>query len=81
MRHRAAGVLAIALSAKGSGPEGLARLAFLPAAPAGVPRRDTDTLVMHGITRFLAKDLAAAVADLSIAEARLRAGVPLRMAS
>ena len=78
MRHRALGALAIALSAEGRGPEGLARLAFLPAAPAEVPRRDTDALVMRGIARFLAEDLAGAVADLSAAAARLRAGVPLR---
>ena len=80
MRHRALGALAIALSAEGRGPEGLARLGFLP-APAEVPREDTDALVMRGIARFLADDLAAAVADLSVAAARLRAGVPLRIAS
>ena len=38
MRHQALGVLAIALFAAGRGPEGLARLAFLPAAPSEVPR-------------------------------------------
>ena len=80
VRHRALAVLAMALSAEGRGPEGLARLAFLP-APSEVPRRDTDTLVMRGIARFLAEDLAAAVADLSVAAARLRAGVPLHTAS
>ena len=81
MRHRALGVLAIALSAEGRGPEGLARLAFLPAAPAEVPRRDTDALAMRGIARFLAEDLPGAIADLSAAAARLRAGVPLRSPS
>jgi len=74
-------VLAIAFCAEGRGPEGLARLAFLPAAPAEVPRQDTGTLVMRGIARFLAEDLAGAVADLSAAAALLRAGVPLRFAS
>ena len=78
MRHRALGVLAIALGAAGRGPEGLARLAFLPAAPAEVPRKDTDTLVMRGIARAGAEDLAGAIADLSAAAARMRAGVPLR---
>ena len=50
MRHRALGVLAIGLYAAGRGPEGLARLTFLPAAPSEVPREDTDTLVLarHG---------------------------------
>jgi DNA-binding CsgD family transcriptional regulator len=74
-------VLAIAFSADGRGPQGLARLAFLPAAPSEVPREDTDALVLRGMARFLAEDLAGAVADLSIGAARLRAGVPLRHAS
>ena len=64
MRHRTLGVLAIALFVEGRGPEGLARLAFLPAAPAEVPRKDTDTLVMRGIARAGAEDLAGAIADL-----------------
>ena len=81
VRHQALGVLAIALFAAGRGPEGLARLAFLPAAPAEVPREDTDTLALRGMARVWAEDLAGAVADLSTAAARLRAGVPLRTAS
>ena len=81
VRHRALGVLAIALFADGRGPEGLARLAFLPAAPAEVPREDTATLVWRGMAKVLAEDLAGAIADLSAAVARLRAGVPLRSAS
>ena len=81
VRHRALGVLAIAFSADGRGPQGLARLAFLPAAPSEVPREDTDALVLRGMARFLAEDLAGAVADLSIGAARLRAGVPLRHVS
>ena len=80
-RHRALGVLAIALVAAGRGPEGLARLAFLPAVPSQVPREDTDTLALRGMARVLAEDLAAAVADLSAVAARLRAGVPLLTAS
>ena len=78
VRHRALGVLAIALFADGRGSESLARLAFLPAAPSEVPREDTDALVLRGMARVLAEDLAGAVADLSAAAARLRAGVPLR---
>ena len=80
-RHRALGVLAIALVAAGRGPEGLARLAFLPPAPSQVPREDTDTLALRGMARVLTEDLAAAVADLSAVAARLRAGVPLLTAS
>ena len=81
MRHRTLGVLAIALLAAGRGPEGLARLAFLPATPAEVPREDTDTLAMRGMAREFAEDLAGAIADLSTVAARLRAGVPLRSPS
>ena len=81
VRHRALGVLAVALFADGRGPEGLARLAFLPAAPSEVPREDTDTLVHRGLVRVWTEDLAGAIADLSTAVARLRGGVPLRTAS
>ena len=80
-RHQALGVLAIAFFVDGRGPEGLARLAFLPAAPADVSREDTDTLVLRGMARVLAEDLAGAIADLSTAAARLRAGAPLRYVS
>jgi hypothetical protein len=81
MRHRTLGVLAIALFAPGRGPEGLAQLAFLPAAPAEVPREDTDTLAMRGMAREFAEDLAGGIADLSTVAARLRTGVPLRSPS
>ena len=81
VRHRALGMLAIALFADKRAPEGLARLAFLPAAPSEVPREDTDALVMRGLVRLWAEDLAGAIADLSTAVARLRGGVPLRTAS
>ena len=80
-RHRALGVLAVALVTAGRGPEGLARLAFLPPAPSQVPREDTEALGLRGMARVLAEDLAAAVADLSVVAARLRGGVPLLTAS
>ena len=81
VRHRALGMLAIAFSADGRASQGLARLAFLPAAPSEVSQEDTDALVLRGMAKFLAEDLAGAIADLSIGAARLRAGVPLRHAS
>lgn len=81
VRHRALGALSIALLADGREAHGLARLAFLPAAASEVPLADTDTLVMRGITRAGAEDLAGAIADLSTAAARLRAGVRLRSSS
>ena len=77
VRHAALGLLAIALFADGRGPEGLSGLAFLPAAPAEVPVEDTDPLVMRGLARLLAEDMTGAIADLSTAAARLRAGIPL----
>ena len=80
VRHRAQGALAIARVVSGQGPQGVAGLGFLPAAPSEVPREDTDTLVSRGMARVWAGDLAGAVADLSTAAARLRAGVPLRYA-
>jgi DNA-binding CsgD family transcriptional regulator len=81
VHRRAQGLLAIALFADGRGPEGLARMAFLPAAPSDVSREDTGTLVLRGMARVLAEDLAGAIADLSAAAARLRAGVRLPTAS
>ena len=81
MRHAALGFLAVALFADGRGPEGLAGLAFLPAAPAEVPVEDTTALVMRGLARILAENWAGAIADLSTAAARLRAGVPQRTGS
>jgi tetratricopeptide (TPR) repeat protein len=80
-RHSALGVLGIALCRSGRPAEALERLAIFGDAPGDVPAADTDTLVLRGITRNLAGDLPGAVADLSTAAARLRAGVPLRMAS
>jgi DNA-binding CsgD family transcriptional regulator/tetratricopeptide (TPR) repeat protein len=81
VRHRAQGALAIARVVSGQGPQGLTGLGFLPAAPSEVPREDTDALALRGMARAVADDLAGAVADLSAAAARLRAGVPLRTAS
>ena len=81
VRHAALGLLAMTLARDGRGPGGLARLAFLPAAPSGVPVEDTDTLALRGMARVVTEDLAAAAADLSAAAARLRAGVPLRTGS
>jgi len=80
MRRQAQGGLAVARVVAGQVPQGLAGLAFLPAAPSEVPREDTDTLVSRGLARVWAGDFAGAVADLSVAGARLRAGVPLRYA-
>jgi DNA-binding SARP family transcriptional activator/tetratricopeptide (TPR) repeat protein len=79
--HGALSVLAISLFYAGRGPEGLARLAEFADAPADVPLEDTDTLVLRGIARRFSEELPEAIADLSVAAARLQAGVPLRTAS
>jgi DNA-binding SARP family transcriptional activator/tetratricopeptide (TPR) repeat protein len=79
--HSALSVLAMSLFYAGRGPEGLARLAEFADAPADVPLEDTDTLVLRGIARRLLEELPDAIADFSVAAARLQAGVPLRSAS
>jgi len=79
--HSALSVLAMSLFYAGRGPEGLARLAEFADAPADVPLEDTDTLVLRGIARLLSEELPEAIADFSVAAARLQAGVPLRSAS
>jgi len=78
VRHRAEGMLAIARVIAGQGSQGLAGLAFLPAAPTEVPQADTDTLVFRGMARAWAGDPAGVVGDMATAAARLRAGLPLR---
>jgi DNA-binding CsgD family transcriptional regulator len=75
LRHRAQGILALALTFGGRAAEGLAGLAFLPADASQAAKEDTDTLVLRGMVRGLVEDLAGAVADLSAAAGRLRAGV------
>lgn len=77
-RRRASGMLAVARVVAGQRPQGLAGLAFLPAAPSDVPWEDTDALAYRGLARNWAEDFTGAVADLAAAAARLRAGVPLR---
>jgi len=79
--HSALSVLAMSLFYAGRGPEGLARLAEFGDTPADVPLEDTDTLVLRGIARLLSEELPGAIADFSVAAARLQAGVPLRSAS
>jgi DNA-binding SARP family transcriptional activator len=79
--HSALSVLAMSLFYAGRSPEGLARLAEFADAPADVPLEDTDSLVLRGIARRLLEELPEAIADFSVAAARLQAGVPLRSAS
>ena len=80
--HRTAlGMLAISLCCAGRMEEAVSRLALFDDVPAKVAPEETDALVLRGIARSLAGDMPGAAADLSVAAARLRAGVPLRSAS
>jgi ATP/maltotriose-dependent transcriptional regulator MalT len=67
---------AYALAAARRGPEGLAALGFLPAGANEAPMDETDALIMRGILKVYLDDLAGAIADLGVAAARLRSGLP-----
>ncbi len=67
---------AYALAAGGRGQEGLAVLGFLPASGAEAPNPYLDALIMRGILRVYVDDLPGAIADLGVAAARLRTGLP-----
>ncbi len=67
---------AYALAAASRSPAGLAALGFLPAPGNEVPTAQTDALIMRGMLRVYVDDLPGAIADLSVAAARLRAGMP-----
>jgi DNA-binding CsgD family transcriptional regulator/tetratricopeptide (TPR) repeat protein len=68
---------AYALAAASRGPDGLAGLGFLPVSGNEVPIPETDALIMRGMLKVYTDDLPGALADLGVAAARLRAGVPL----
>jgi DNA-binding CsgD family transcriptional regulator len=57
-------------------PEGLAVLGFLPVPGNAVPMAETDALIMRGMLKVYADDLPGAIADLGVAAARLRTGLP-----
>lgn len=78
LHHQALGALAVALAFDQRGPEALARLGFMPGAPADVPLTETDVLINRGVVRVVSGDLVAAVTDLCVAAGRLRTGVAAR---
>jgi DNA-binding CsgD family transcriptional regulator/tetratricopeptide (TPR) repeat protein len=78
MRQHALGALAVAIASGDGAADALSRLGFVAKVPAEVPLELTDVLVNRGMVRVITEDLAGAVADLSAAADRLRAGVPLR---
>jgi hypothetical protein len=67
---------AYAFAAAGRGPKGLAALGFLPASGNEVSLAETDALIMRGMLKVYVDDLPGAIADLGVAAARLRTGLP-----
>jgi DNA-binding CsgD family transcriptional regulator len=67
---------AYGFAADGRSREGLARLDFLPVSGNEVPMSETDALIMRGMLEVYIDDLSGAIADLGIAAARMRAGLP-----
>jgi DNA-binding CsgD family transcriptional regulator/tetratricopeptide (TPR) repeat protein len=65
-----------AFASAGRSAEGLAVLGFLPASPNEVPVSETDALIMRGMLRVYLDDLGGAIADLGVAAARIRTGLP-----
>jgi ATP/maltotriose-dependent transcriptional regulator MalT len=67
---------AYTLGKAGRVPEGLTVLNFLPSSGNEVPMIEIDALIMRGMLELYVDDLSGAIADLGVAAARLRSGVP-----
>jgi DNA-binding CsgD family transcriptional regulator len=76
LRAMARTAQAYAFAAGSRSPEGLAALGFLPVSGNEVPMPETDALVMRGMLKVYVDDLPGAIADLGVASARLRTGLP-----
>jgi ATP/maltotriose-dependent transcriptional regulator MalT len=76
LRAMARTAQAYALAAASRSPEGLAMLGFLPVSGNEVPISETDALIMRGMLKVYVDDLPGAIADLGVATARLRTGLP-----
>jgi DNA-binding CsgD family transcriptional regulator len=76
LRAMARTALAYAFAGAGRSPEGLAVLDFLPISGNEVPVAETDALIMRGMLKVYSDDLPGAIADLGVAAARLRTGLP-----
>ena len=63
-------------SAASRSPDGLAALDLPPASGNEVQAAATDALIMQGMLKLYVDDLAGAIADLGVAAARLRNGMP-----
>jgi DNA-binding CsgD family transcriptional regulator len=76
LRAMARTAQAYAFAADSRSPEGLAVLGFLPVSGNEVPMLETDALIMRGMLKVYVDDLPVAIADLGVATARLRTGLP-----
>ena len=76
LRAMARTAQAYTLAAAGRSSDGLAVLDFLPVSGNEVPIPETDALILRGMLKVYADDLAGAIADLGVAAARLRTGMP-----
>ena len=76
LRSMAHTAQAYAFAAAGRSNEGLAVLEFLPASGNQVPVSETDALIMRGMLNVYLDDLAGSIADLGVAAARIRTGLP-----
>ena len=76
LHTRARVAQAYAMSAAGRSPDGLAALGSLPASGNELQAAATDAVIMRGMLKLYVDDLAGAIADLGVAAARLRNGLP-----
>ncbi|MGD0924907.1 MAG: AAA family ATPase [Streptosporangiaceae bacterium] len=76
LRAMARTAQAYAFASASRSPEGLATLGFLPVSGNEVPMPETDALIMRGMLKVYVDDLPGAIADLGVATARLRTGLP-----
>jgi len=67
---------AYALAVANRSPEGLAVLGFLPVSGNEASKSELDVLIMRGVLKLYVDDLSGAIADLAIAVARWRTGLP-----
>jgi DNA-binding CsgD family transcriptional regulator len=76
LRAVARAAQAYGLAAAGRSREGLAVLNFLPGPGSEVQMYELDVLIMRGMLKLYSDDLPGAIADLGVAAARLRTGLP-----
>ncbi len=74
LRSMACTAQAYALASDGRSLDGLSVLGFLPTAGSEVG--ETDALIMRGMLKVYVDELPGAIADLGLAAARLRSGLP-----